>query len=246
MFKLPAGDDSPRHYHGSTTVCPLLQRSEPRPRGGYQTHMPLPTKDARSRPTFWSLVPAYEIFVATVLPSDNVWMAVLGLATSIIAQGCTWIVSERLVHSVYINLFFFRNPSNKDGKMASGNALRYALCLEREWLTQRYSMVSNLYGTSFFLHMLWFWGSTMEREENSTTTNLWYFGDRVYEQSLLKFGDRTIMDNAHASGHYAIHNRVILRKAYVQGILHPHTYSCLLYTYPSPRDLSTSRMPSSA
>ena len=31
-----------------------------------------------------------------------------------------------------------------------------------------------------------------------------------------------------------------------QVAIHAHTYGCLLYTSPSPRDLSTSRMPSSA
>ena len=35
-------------------------------------------------------------------------------------------------------------------------------------------------------------------------------------------------------------------KAYKAGILHDCAKGCLLYTSPSPRDLSTSRMPSSA
>ena len=33
---------------------------------------------------------------------------------------------------------------------------------------------------------------------------------------------------------------------YMRGRMNPHIKSCLLYTSPSPRDLSTSRMPSSA
>ena len=36
------------------------------------------------------------------------------------------------------------------------------------------------------------------------------------------------------------------RQAIVRFLISSHTHPCLLYTSPSPRDLSTSRMPSSA
>ena len=43
---------------------------------------------------------------------------------------------------------------------------------------------------------------------------------------------------------YSVYNHMILPKSF--GMSVEEAYCCLLYTSPSPRDLSTSRMPSSA
>ena len=40
--------------------------------------------------------------------------------------------------------------------------------------------------------------------------------------------------------------REVMAQVYGRGLTADHFYTCLLYTSPSPRDLSTSRMPSSA
>ena len=48
-------------------------------------------------------------------------------------------------------------------------------------------------------------------------------------------------------GYFATqHWEVVVRSNYVDYVLRGHCEYCLLYTSPSPRDLSTSRMPSSA
>ena len=43
-----------------------------------------------------------------------------------------------------------------------------------------------------------------------------------------------------------IHNSIAAQSEYTLADFHEQSVNCLLYTSPSPRDLSTSRMPSSA
>ena len=71
------------------------------------------------------------------------------------------------------------------------------------------------------------------------TKNLW-FEDNFAKLPELRLTFPTV------EGNHADENALDLLAAIIGGSRNSPLYSCLLYTSPSPRDLSTSRMPSSA
>ena len=64
-------------------------------------------------------------------------------------------------------------------------------------------------------------------------------GGAVYQTKLKSLTDGTIQN-------VRLRSEEIVEEAYLDKRTYEYLYSCLLYTSPSPRDLSTSRMPSSA
>ena len=85
-------------------------------------------------------------------------------------------------------------------------------------------------------------------------TNSWsLLYDTMYgpeDEQNLNAGTITIFDNTmnNDSNRYKYDEDTILKELqdYISGTYNAHYSACLLYTSPSPRDLSTSRMPSSA
>ena len=69
------------------------------------------------------------------------------------------------------------------------------------------------------------------------------YGKGIQESQLITI-DGKVMAVAFMANAQHLYIRTDVLKQH--GISTPNTYDCLLYTSPSPRDLSTSRMPSSA
>ena len=73
-----------------------------------------------------------------------------------------------------------------------------------------------------------------------------YGGDRVYQDMLAQaaLADRLGYDAVAITEHHFMN--CLMMPAPLQFAVKIAAHTCLLYTSPSPRDLSTSRMPSSA
>ena len=66
------------------------------------------------------------------------------------------------------------------------------------------------------------------------------------DQQLAKLGENIEIDTTQEKGDIIFWKGHVALALNARQILHANAYHCLLYTSPSPRDLSTSRMPSSA
>lgn len=152
-----------------------------------------------------SFIPSYELFVATI-PNAAAGVAVFWLFLVLIVQCISWICVERLLQALLFS---------SGARVQRVIYFSYALLA---WRNHTWNlMMLSLRGTPFMSWLLCFMGSRVEG-------TLWYFGTAIYDFPMLTFRDRTIIDDAHVSGHYVVFDKLSLQETQLEGVVHPGTY----------------------
>lgn len=160
---------------------------------------------------FVTVIPSYEVWMNVYGNPSSTFVAVLALASVLILLTLTW--TSVLVCVQYVSLI---NSSDRPG-IAKSNIL-YALYLSMAFAYQEYSFLYTLLGTPAFNIIVKFLGTKLNGRAL-------LFPQRMYEFPYITIADKTIVDNSHVSGHYAVYNDVNLGPTNISGVLHEGSYA---------------------
>lgn len=150
---------------------------------------------------FATIIPSYEI--AKVAIETSPLLSVPALAAALFLH---FLVSFGLLH--VMNLI-------ADGHKSRTETIPtplYRLYHSANYFTQEWTIQSLFWGTPFFPMILKALGSHVEGR-------LLYFGFRFYEPTMLRFKDRTIVDECNLSGHNITFQKATYGKVIVSGLV---------------------------
>ena len=150
------------------------------------------------------MIPSNEFFTEFLFRSSSA-VPVLGVFGSALVQGISWI----LLGWVTLNLVHSFSPVRMS---------MHSPFVSLWWAFQGFVIIPVvLLGTPFYVWLLPFMGSTVQGEP-------WHFGNATHDYHLLTFKDRTIVDDSHITGHFAIFNKITVASTVVGGVIHAGCY----------------------
>ena len=154
---------------------------------------------------FCTLLPSFELWMIVFNNSQSIWKALYTLACALTLQTLVWTAMLALFQFIALALSKDGSPWSKTIFQLYGTI---AFC------HQQYSMIKICLGSPLHNFLLKFLGVKIDG-------HALVMPQRMYEYSLLSFGDKTIIDSAQICGHYAVYNEITVGPCRITGTMHP-------------------------
>jgi len=158
-----------------------------------------------------TLVPSYEVFNKIVVIESHwsVTLVIPGLAAALILQTMAWAIV--LASIQYVAMY----GSEIEGR--PWNESIYAMYHISIYAFETWSCWEIFQGSPAFNFIVRLLGGTFEGCAILMPS-------RLYELTLLTFADKTVISNAHLSGHYVVYSKISLGPTRVSGVVHDGAY----------------------
>jgi hypothetical protein len=156
---------------------------------------------------FCTLIPPYELYTSALkenLSSTISWITVPTLACALALQTLCWtMVIAGLQYLAMLHSSERGRPSNE---------ILYSLYNTMTFVYQNYSFLNAFLGSPTFNNIIKLLGVKIEG-------CALLFPHRMYEFSYITVADRTILDGSHITGHYVVHNDIMIGPCKVSGVI---------------------------
>jgi len=159
---------------------------------------------------FCTLIPSYELWIYVFDNPQSISMAVPALATSIALQTLSWTVM--FAGFQYITLIGSRSTH------APYSNIMYSVYVTMAFVYQTYSFVNTLLGSPAYSVIMQLLGVKIEGRAL-------LYPHRFYEHPYISITDKTVVDGAYISGHYAVYSEIYLGPSKVSGVMHEWSYA---------------------